>query len=56
MRRKTSPSFDFDDTTLKVLFIEPQAFEAQRLEVHREVAQMAGLEWSEYCQLHDLPG
>ena len=33
-----------------------EAFEAQRLEVHKEVAQMAGLSWDEYCQLHDLAG
>jgi hypothetical protein len=38
-RRKTTPSFDFDDTTLKVLFIEPQAFEAQRLGLFRQVEQ-----------------
>ena len=32
----------------------PEAFEAQRREVHKEVAQMAGMDWLEYCQLHGL--
>jgi len=44
------------ELTLKLTAESPQAFEAQRLEVHKEVAQMAGLSWAEYCQLHDLPG
>ena len=43
------------ELTLKFTAESPQAFEAQRLEVHKEVAQMAGLSWVEYCQLHDLP-
>lgn len=43
------------ELTLKLTAESPQAFEAQRLEVHKEVAQMAGLSWTEYCQLHDLP-
>ena len=42
------------ELTLKLTSESPQAFEAQRLEVHKEVAQMAGLGWIEYCQLHDL--
>ncbi len=44
------------ELTLKLTADTAQAFEAQRLEVHKEVAQMAGLSWSEYCQLHDLAG
>ena len=44
------------ELTLKLTAESPEAFEAQRLEVHKEVAQMAGLDWLEYCQLHDLPG
>ena len=44
------------ELTLKLTADTPQAFEAQRLEVHKEVAQMAGLSWVEYCQLHDLAG
>jgi len=42
------------ELTLKLTAESPQAFEAQRLEVHKEVAQMAGMNWAEYCQLHDL--
>ncbi|WP_248750005.1 DUF6388 family protein [Pseudomonas sp. MWU15-20650] len=42
------------ELTLKLTAESTEAFEAQRLEVHREVAQMAGLSWVEYCQLHDL--
>ncbi|NVZ22043.1 DUF6388 family protein [Pseudomonas costantinii] len=42
------------ELTLKLTADSNEAFEAQRLEVHKEVAQMAGLSWDEYCQLHDL--
>ena len=42
------------ELTLKLTAESPQAFEALRLEVHKEVAQMAGMNWAEYCQLHDL--
>lgn len=44
------------ELTLKLTAESAEAFEAQRLEVHKEVAQMAGLGWEEYCQLHDLAG
>ena len=44
------------ELTLKLTADSAAAFEAQRLEVHKEVAHMAGLSWAEYCQLHDLPG
>ena len=44
------------ELTLKLTTESAEAFEAQRLEVHKEVAQMAGLSWTEYCQLHDLSG
>ena len=44
------------ELTLKLTADTPQAFEAQRLEVHKEVAQMAGLILVKYCQLHDLAG
>ena len=40
------------ELTLQLTSASPQEFEAQRLEVHREVAQMAGTEWVEYCELH----
>jgi hypothetical protein len=42
------------ELTLKLTAQSTEDFEAQRLEVHKEVAQMAGLDWVEYCQLHDL--
>ncbi|CRM38925.1 DUF6388 family protein [Pseudomonas sp. 44 R 15] len=44
------------ELTLKLTTDSSQAFEAQRLEVHKEVAQMAGMSWADYCQLHDLSG
>lgn len=44
------------ELTLKLTADSAEAFEAQRLDVHREVAQMAGLSWEDYCQLHDLAG
>lgn len=44
------------ELTLKLTAESAEAFEAQRLEVHKEVAQMAGLGWEEYCRLHDLAG
>lgn len=42
------------ELTLKLTSASAQEFEAQRLEVHREVAQMAGMDWAEYCELHGL--
>ena len=42
------------ELTLQLTSANPQEFEAQRLEVHREVAQMAGMSWAEYCELHGL--
>ncbi|AZE89700.1 DUF6388 family protein [Pseudomonas orientalis] len=44
------------ELTLKLTTESSAAFEAQRLEVHKEVAQMAGMSWTDYCQLHDLSG
>lgn len=44
------------ELTLKLTAESSETFEAQRLEVHKEVAQMAGLSWDVYCQLHDLAG
>lgn len=44
------------ELTLKLTSDSAEDFETQRLEVHREVAQMAGLSWDEYCKLHDLAG
>lgn len=42
------------ELTLRLTSETPEDFEAQRLEVHREVAQMAGMEWAEYCALYVL--
>ena len=42
------------ELTLQLTNASTEEFEAQRLEVHREVAQMAGMDWAEYCELHDL--
>ncbi|SBW80630.1 DNA repair ATPase [Pseudomonas veronii 1YdBTEX2] len=44
------------ELTLKLTAESAQAFEAQRLEVHKEVAQMAGMSWDEYCELHGVSG
>lgn len=43
------------ELSLKLTTQTPEAFAAQRLEVHREVAEMAGMSWAEYCELHSLP-
>ena len=42
------------ELTLQLTSASTEEFEAQRLEVHREVAQMAGMDWDEYCELHGL--
>mgnify|MGYP001761684599 FL=1 len=42
------------ELTLQLTAETPEDFKAQRLEVHREVAQMAGLDWPEYCDLYGL--
>lgn len=42
------------ELTLKLTADSTEAFEAQRREVHKEVAQMAGMDWAQYCQLHGL--
>lgn len=42
------------ELTLQLTAATPEDFAAQRLEVHKEVAQMAGMDWQEYCELHDL--
>ncbi|PAA05908.1 DUF6388 family protein [Pseudomonas fragi] len=42
------------ELTLQLTSASPQEFEARRLEVHREVAQMAAMDWAEYCELHGL--
>lgn len=42
------------ELTLQLTATTPQEYETQRREVHKEVAQMAGMEWAEYCELHRL--
>lgn len=42
------------ELTLQLTCETDEEFQAQRLEVHREVAQMAGMDWAEYCELNGL--
>ncbi|MDN4544228.1 MULTISPECIES: DUF6388 family protein [unclassified Pseudomonas] len=42
------------ELTLKLTAATPQDYEAQRLDVHREVAEMAGMDWLEYCDLYGI--
>ena len=42
------------ELTLQLTTETAEEFEAKRLEVHREVAQMAAMEWAEYCDLYGL--
>jgi hypothetical protein len=42
------------ELTLQLTTATPQDYEAQRLEVHREVAEMAGMDWLEYCELNGI--
>ncbi|MNQ29223.1 hypothetical protein D3C85_425330 [compost metagenome] len=42
------------ELTLQLTAATPDDFAAQRREVHKEVAQMAGMDWLEYCELHGL--
>ncbi|MDE1163991.1 MAG: DUF6388 family protein [Pseudomonas sp.] len=42
------------ELTLQLTSATPADFQAQRLEVHKEVAQMAGLSWGEYCDLYGI--
>lgn len=42
------------ELTLKLTTESIEDFEAQRLEVHREVAQMAGMSWEDYRREHGL--
>ncbi|MCL6703898.1 DUF6388 family protein [Pseudomonas sp. T1.Ur] len=32
----------------------PEAFEAQRLALHKEAAEVLGVEWDEYCEMNNL--
>jgi hypothetical protein len=42
------------ELTLKLTVATPEEYQAQRLEVHREVAEMAGMDWLEYCDLYGI--
>lgn len=42
------------ELTLQLTAATPRDYEARRLEVHREVAQMAGMDWLEYCELNGI--
>ncbi|AKJ99189.1 MULTISPECIES: DUF6388 family protein [Pseudomonas] len=42
------------ELTLQLTAASPEDYQVQRLEVHKEVAEMAGMDWAEYCQLHGL--
>ncbi|MGR4971512.1 DUF6388 family protein [Pseudomonas sp. LARHCG127] len=42
------------ELTLQLTAASPEDYQAQRLEVHKEVAEMAGMEWAEYCELNGL--
>jgi hypothetical protein len=42
------------ELTLQLTAATAQDYQAQRLEVHREVAEMAGMDWLEYCELYGL--
>ncbi|WP_323164744.1 DUF6388 family protein [Pseudomonas atacamensis] len=32
----------------------PEEFEAQRLVLHKEAAEVLGVEWEEYCEMNNL--
>lgn len=42
------------ELTLQLTAASPEEFEAQRREVHKEVAEMAGMQWLEYCEMNGL--
>ena len=42
------------ELTLQLTAATPEDYEAQRLNVHREVAEMAGMDWLDYCELYGL--
>ncbi|MHC8344856.1 DUF6388 family protein [Pseudomonas sp. RT6P73] len=42
------------ELTLQLTAATPEDYETQRLEVHKEVAEMAGMDWREYCELYGL--
>ncbi|MGY2438790.1 DUF6388 family protein [Pseudomonas fluorescens] len=32
----------------------PEEFEAKRLELHKEAAEVLGVDWEEYCEMNNL--
>ena len=42
------------ELTLLLTTDSAEQYQAQRMEVHKEVAEMAGMEWAEYCELYGL--
>jgi hypothetical protein len=42
------------ELTLLLTAATPEDYQAQRMEVHREVAEMAHLSWADYCDLYGL--
>jgi hypothetical protein len=42
------------ELTLQLTATSEEDYQAQRMEVHKEVAEMAGMDWREYCELYGL--
>ena len=42
------------ELTLLLTAATPEEYQAQRMEVHREVAEMAHMSWADYCDLYGL--
>src|SRR5471030_427717 len=42
------------ELTLQLTAASAEEFETQRIEVHKEVAEMAGMDWAEYCAEHGI--
>ncbi|MVV48412.1 DNA repair protein [Pseudomonas sp. PB120] len=42
------------ELTLQLTAASAEEYEAHRREVHKEVAEMAGMDWLEYCELYGL--
>ena len=42
------------ELTLQLTAATPEDYEAQRREVHIEVAEMAGMDWLDYCELYGI--
>lgn len=42
------------ELTLQLTAASAEDYQSQRMEVHKEVAEMAGMDWLEYCELYGL--